>query len=97
MLIGLTTFELHLPHARSLKEKRKVVKSLVDRIHSRFRVSVLEAEHHDLHQRTQIAVAMLGRTEADIDRIMNDIRHTVDQRTEALVTLWDERVLEGLE
>ena len=96
MLIGLTTFELHLPHARSLKEKRKVVQGLIDRIHARFRVSVLEADHHDLHQRTRIAVAMLGRDEPEIDRIMNDIRDTVDRRTEAFVTLWDERILESL-
>ena len=33
MLIGISVFELHLPHARSLKEKRKVVKGLIDRIH----------------------------------------------------------------
>jgi hypothetical protein len=97
MLIGLTTFELHLPQARSLKEKRKVVKSLVERIHQRYRVSVLEAAHHDLHQRAEIAVVLLARDEVEIDRIMNGIRDTVDQRSEALVTRWDERVLEGVE
>ena len=96
MLIGLTTFELHLPQARSLKEKRKVVHGLVERINGRHRVSVLEADFHDLHQRTAIAVAVLARTETDIDRIMNDIRDTVDG-SEALVTRWDESVLEGVE
>ncbi|MDX1632571.1 MAG: DUF503 domain-containing protein [Thermoanaerobaculia bacterium] len=97
MLIGLTTFEIHLPHSRSLKEKRRVVKGVVDRIHDRYRVSVLESDHHDLLQRTQISVVMAARDESEIDRIMTQIRTVVDHRPEGYVTLWNERILEGLE
>ena len=61
MLIGISIFELHLPQSRSLKEKRKVVKSLIDRIHRRFRVSIAETDFHDLHQRTEMAIAAIVR------------------------------------
>ena len=61
MIVGISVFELHLPSSRSLKDKRRVVKSLVERIHQRFRVSVAETGFHDLHQRSEIAGDMRGQ------------------------------------
>ena len=42
MIVGLGVLELHLPYARDLKSKRRVVKSLVDRLHARFRISAAD-------------------------------------------------------
>lgn len=95
MLVGVTTFELHLPHSRSLKEKRRVVRGLVDRLYSRHRVSVVESDYHDLHQRAEIAIAVVALSETEIRRMTDDIRETVD-RADALVTLWSDRILEAL-
>ena len=74
----MTTFafavcELHLPEARSLKEKRKVVRSLIDRIHRRCRVSVAETGYHDLHQRAEISVAAVHGDGRELDRLMASI------------------------
>ena len=57
MVVAIAVLELHLPGSRSLKDKRRVVKSLIDRMHARFRVSVAETEYHDLHQRAEIGIA----------------------------------------
>ena len=57
MVVGVSIFELHLPAAQSLKQKRKVIKSLIDRVHHRFRVSIAETDFHDLHQRCEISIA----------------------------------------
>ncbi|MEE8368024.1 MAG: DUF503 domain-containing protein, partial [Thermoanaerobaculia bacterium] len=56
-------FELHLPSVVSLKEKRRIVKPLVERLHQRFRVSIMESDFHDLHQRTEIAIAAVHQSE----------------------------------
>jgi len=64
MIIGVRTFDLYIPGCRSLKEKRFVVKSLRDKIRSRFNVSVAEVDHHDLWQRVKIAVVVVN-TSAD--------------------------------
>jgi uncharacterized protein YlxP (DUF503 family) len=95
MVIGISIFELHLPHVRSLKQKRKVVKSLIDRIHHRFRVSVAETDHHDLHQRSEIAVAAIARDDRDGQRLMDSIREMVDEQEGAILTFWDPQFLEG--
>jgi uncharacterized protein len=96
MLIGLTKFELHLPHARSLKDKRRVVKSLVERLHERYRVSVMESGFHDLHQRAEVSIAYLAGSESELDRMAAEMRRLVDGADEAMVGKWDDEVLEAV-
>lgn len=55
------TWELHLNGCRSLKDKRRVLKSLKDRLHQRFNVSVAETDHHDLWQRCELACCVVAR------------------------------------
>lgn len=60
MPVGLLTLELHLPDARSLKDKRQVLRSLKDRLRSQFNVAVAELEHQDLWQRSLVGVVTLS-------------------------------------
>ena len=95
MVIGISVFELHLPHARSLKQKRKVVRSLIDRIHRRFRVSIAETGYHDKHQRSEIAIAAVARSADDGQRMFESIRNLVDQEVEAQLLYWEPELMEG--
>lgn len=97
MIVGISSFELHLPSSRSLKDKRRVVKSLVDRIHQRFRVSIAETDFHDLHQRAEISMAVVTNGEAEMENLMEEVRSLVDSQTEAYLTRWDPQILEGLQ
>ncbi|SRR5262245_47730380 len=96
MIVGISSFELHLPASRSLKDKRRVVKSLVDKIHQRFRVSVAETDFHDLHQRAEISMAVVTNGEAEMDNLMEEIRSLVESQPEAFLTRWDPQILEGV-
>jgi len=95
MIVGISSFELHLPSSRSLKDKRRIVKSLVDRIHQRFRVSVAETGYHDLHQRAEISLAIVTNGESEMENLMAEIRSLVDREPEAFLTHWDPQILEG--
>jgi len=64
-VVLLLTIELLVPHAHSLKDKRAAIKSLKDRIRSRFNASVAEVGYLDKWQRAMLGVAMVG----------NDRRH----------------------
>ncbi|HEX3527342.1 MAG TPA: DUF503 domain-containing protein [Thermoanaerobaculia bacterium] len=96
MIVGISSFELHLPSSRSLKDKRRVVKSLVDRIHQRYRVSVAETDFHDLLQRAEISLAVVTNSEGEMDKLMEEIHSLVDREPEAYLTRWDPQILEGL-
>jgi uncharacterized protein YlxP (DUF503 family) len=51
MIVGVLRLTFHIPHARSLKDKRRVVQKLRDRVRSRFDVSIAEVGAQNLHQR----------------------------------------------
>jgi uncharacterized protein YlxP (DUF503 family) len=60
MVVGVVTWDLHLQGCASLKDKRRVIKSLKDRLHQRFNVSVAETAAHDLWQRAELACAVVA-------------------------------------
>jgi len=60
MPIGLLTLEIHIADARSLKDKRQVLRSLKDRLRANFNVAVAELEHQDLWQRSRIGVVSIS-------------------------------------
>jgi uncharacterized protein YlxP (DUF503 family) len=93
MSVGISSFELHLPSARSLKDKRRVVKSLVERIHQRFRVSIAETDFHDLHQRAEIGLAAVANGEPELLRLLDEVRGMVDTVPEVFLTRWDPQIL----
>jgi uncharacterized protein YlxP (DUF503 family) len=94
MVVGFVALELHLPSARSLKEKRRVVRSLVERLHQRHRVSVAETAHHDLLQRAEIGVAAVGTDAGQVEHLFDELRAVADAEVEAVVTRWDLQLLE---
>jgi uncharacterized protein YlxP (DUF503 family) len=55
------TWELHLNGCQSLKDKRRILKGLKDRLHQRFNVSVAETAHHDLWQRAELSCGVVAR------------------------------------
>lgn len=64
-----------LPGSHSLKEKRRVVKSLKDRLRARFNVSVAETDHQDLWQRAELGVALVA---SDGESLQEQVRHVKD-------------------
>lgn len=60
MTVGIVRVVFRLHGNQSLKEKRRVVKSIIDKSRHRFNVSVAEVGDQDVYQRTVIGVAVIG-------------------------------------
>ncbi len=74
MTIGLYTFEIHLPGARSLKDKRQVLRRLKDRLRARFNVAVAEyREHTDLWQRGRLVIVSVAQDRDALVRLFEAI------------------------
>jgi uncharacterized protein YlxP (DUF503 family) len=65
-------WELHLPGCQSLKDKRTIVKSLKDRMHNRFNVSVAETAHQDLWQRCELTAAVISTDRRHAERVLRE-------------------------
>jgi uncharacterized protein len=60
MVVAIARLTLIIHDNNSLKGKRKVVKSLIEKVRHRFEASVAEVEDQDLWQKAQIGVALVG-------------------------------------
>lgn len=93
MHVGVLTLELAIYDAYSLKDKRRVVKSLKDRVRARFNVSVAEVDHHDVHRRATVAVAMVSSDAAHLHGCFDQIVDLVRSRIGAGLLDYDKELL----
>ena len=77
--ISLLTIELMIPWARSLKDKRSAVRSLKDRLRSRFNASVAEVAYQDKWQRAVIAVCILNSDRRQLESDMARVRQLCEE------------------
>ncbi len=68
MHVLLIKLSLQIPYARSLKDKRSQIKSLKDRVSSRFNASVAEIDEHDNWQQAVIGVCMISNDKSYLDK-----------------------------
>jgi uncharacterized protein YlxP (DUF503 family) len=94
MIVGIAIVELHIHQARSLKEKRAVLKSIMERIHARFRVSIAETDYHDLHQRAEFSLAAVTRNDTEAERLLDTIRELVESEPACFVGRFDAQLLD---
>lgn len=85
MLVALERFDLRVPGCGSLKEKRHVVKTLTAGLRSKFNVAVAEVDHHDLWQRTTLAVAAVSGEAYHLKKVMHEVERFVDRWAEVEV------------
>jgi len=66
MRIGAALIELYLPDAESLKARRRVARSVADRLRQRFRVSVAELGDAEDRHCVQLGLALVGSEAAEL-------------------------------
>ncbi len=93
MIVGVTRWELYLPGCHSLKDKRRVVKSLKDRLHARFHVAAAEVDHLEQWQRAAIAAAVVSTERRHCDEVLTACDRLVQSEAQALVTTSETRYL----
>ena len=72
--------ELRIRDARSLKEKRKTVKSLISDLQRTFGVSVAEVDHQDLWQRATLGIAVVSSRPGHLERVIHTVERSVRER-----------------
>jgi uncharacterized protein YlxP (DUF503 family) len=60
MHVACLTLELHLPNVHSLKEKRAVLRPILEGVRRRFEVAVAEVDYQDRWQRATVGVAAVS-------------------------------------
>jgi uncharacterized protein YlxP (DUF503 family) len=79
IVVGILQVELRIPHAESLKDKRRVIKSLKDKIGSDYNVSIAEVDDDlDKHREALLGISMVANDGQYIrtcfDKIVNQLK-----------------------
>ncbi|MFC2163879.1 DUF503 domain-containing protein [Acidobacteriota bacterium] len=82
MIIGYLSLEIYLPYSHSLKEKRKRLSAIKDRLRKKYNVALAELEYQDKWQRSKIGVVTLNSqkkmVEKQFQRILADAESLID-------------------
>ena len=85
MIVGRLNLILNIPAARSLKDKRRVVKSLITRIHNRHNASVAEVGDNDKWQIARLGAAVVSNRGDHVDSQLSSIVKMVERERDIIV------------
>src|SRR5947209_13668041 len=77
MHVGALAFDLHLPEVHSLKEKRAVIKPILDGARNRYRVAAAEVGNQDNWQRARLGVAAVAASPGHVDEVLDEVERFV--------------------
>lgn len=82
-MIGVCTITLRAPWVRSLKEKRMVVKSIVEKVKNKFNVSIAEVDRQDAHETIVLGFACVSNETRHAQSTVDTVIRFIESHTEA--------------
>jgi len=79
MVVGVLHIELSLASPTSLKEKRRILKGLMDRLRRRFNISIAEIDHQDSWRRASLAVACVSNQSNPVYQVLSQVMNIVER------------------
>ena len=78
MIVGVCYLTISIPEAESLKDKRRVVKSLLERVKNRFNVSIAEVEYQDVWQTAGVGFAAVSNSARHADETLSTVLNFIE-------------------
>lgn len=78
MIVGTAVIRVAIPGCRSLKEKRRHIRGLVNRVRSRYSVACAEVDEHDVWDRAVLGVACVSTASSHAAQIIQSVVSLVD-------------------
>jgi uncharacterized protein YlxP (DUF503 family) len=79
MFVGLVKMSIFLPEGHSLKEKRRMLNIIKDRVKNKMNIIVAEVGDHDLWQRSEIGFAVVSNDSSFVDSIISKTISMIEQ------------------
>ena len=79
MNTGVCKIKLHIPGNQSLKDKRRVLKSITSRMRNQFNISIAEVDDHDLWQIATIGISCVSNHNQHVDEILSKVLNFIVQ------------------
>lgn len=86
MVVGSAVVSLHVQDAQSLKDKRRVIRSLIDRGRQRFNASIAEVDDQDFWKSAKLGIAVVGCDSTHVARQLQSIVDFIERQGSAVIT-----------
>ena len=86
MYIRSAKLIFYIPHATSLKDKRQVCRSIIEKTRQRFNVSVAEVDSQDLHQTLTIGISVVSGDATHAQNSLDEIIRYMESHADAELT-----------
>ena len=83
MYVESAKLSFYIPHANSLKDKRQVCRSIIDKSRQRFNMSISEVDTQDIHQQLTIGIAVVSGTASHAKRSLDEIVRFIEEHANA--------------
>ena len=93
MMIGACTLTLRAPWVQSLKEKRMIVKSILEKTKNRFNVSIAEVDKQDNHDTIVLGFACVSNESRHANNMIDTIIRFIEGNCEAEIVLVERELL----
>jgi len=95
MIVGILQVELAIDHARSLKDKRRVVSSLKARLHREQQVSVAEVDALDMHTVARLGVAVAASSVPHCQSMLDRVLAKIERHRDCVLADHKQEILTG--
>jgi uncharacterized protein YlxP (DUF503 family) len=79
MILGTAQLSIQIPEAHSLKDRRRVVKSIVERVRARFDVAIAEIDDQQYWQSARIGLVAVSNSSKHVDEVVQQVIGFVEQ------------------
>lgn len=79
MIIGIGQVTIQIPESQSLKDKRRVVKSVAQRVRNRFDVAIAEVDDQQVWQTATLGIACVSNSAQHCDEVIQRVIGFIDQ------------------
>ena len=78
MIIGTLVIDLEISYASSLKDKRKILNRIRDRVHAKFNVSIAEVDGNEDWNYSQVGVAVVCNEQKHANRVLSKVIDVIE-------------------
>jgi uncharacterized protein YlxP (DUF503 family) len=93
MTVGLLELDCYMPESQSLKDKRRILTSLSERLRRQFNIAIAEVEYQDQWQRARLAIVLVNTNWRMLQSSMSKLTEYIDRDRRVEVTRTETRQL----
>ena len=85
MHIGVCKVKLYLPESRSLKDKRRVIKSIIARLRNKFNIAIAEIDAQNMHQSAILGAVSVANEQKFVNQIIAQSVRFIEENTSVVL------------